>query len=1113
MDQKKIMIVEDELVIAMDIRNTLTSYGYKVESIASSGTEAIRFAERNRPDVVLMDIHLTGEFDGIETAALLRKDACIPVIYITALNSSETFKRAQETKPYGYLVKPVGRNDLYTAIETAFDKFQLEQRLKENQDCYEAIFDQATDPILLIDPENGYIMKCNSIAKKYISSTIDPLELSIFEIGLGLPDSTIKKIIENLAPGESTLIETKRVCKSGEIQDITINARKIILNGRNYIQTMIRDISGWKKADQALRISEERLNLAIESTGTGLWEENFITGEIFFNAQVYTMLGYAPYQFEPTYENWLPLVHPEDRNVVTKKYKQYRKELVDSYEVELRLKAIDGRWKWFLARGKIISRDSNGKPEKIIGTNVDITEKKNFEMKLSQSEKRLNFALKGGNLGWFDIDVQAGEAIVNKKTSEIAGYSDQLLHDYDFIVNNIIHPEDKNFFLTESDKCRKGLTSDLNCELRILTPDGGLKWIQVSSMVVERAIDGEPLRSAGTVFDITERKKAEIARNDIFLRYRILLENVSDIIWIYEIETNVITYISPSVTAVCGYTPNELLLQPLEKWITLESIQDAMNMLEKELNIDNDSNPERITTMEIALICSNNKIKLTEGTMKFLRDDSGNPVSILGINRDITERKYQELLLAESEDKFSKAFHLNPSMMAIAKFHNGQLIDVNESFLDATGYTREDVIGRAIYDIEYYADEKENSFIQSLIIKNGRCKNILINIRNSSGDIRNCEFSVESIELKGEHCLLFVIMDITERKKIEEALRTSEEKYRLLAENVTDPIWIMDIDTLRINYISPSINRITGNHPEKVIGTHLKRWLNEKDLDFAVNLLREELKNAHHKKPEERKAVTLEFKVISSKGEVFYTEQTMSFLRDSDDIPAGVLGVYRNITERKKAEKQIKESLKEKEILLKEIHHRVKNNFQIITSLLNLQESKIKDKTVLAHFRDYENRIRAMALIHEKLYQSDDLARINFGEYINLMSRELYHTYSCDSDRIRLDISVDDVMLQINQAIPCGMILNELLTNSIKYAFPDNEKDDCIIKVILKKNEKEINLIVSDNGIGLPEEFDISETESLGLKLIYMSAKNQLNGSVILDRSAGTTMTISFREI
>ena len=216
-----------------------------------------------------------------------------------------------------------------------------------------------------------------------------------------------------------------------------------------------------------------------------------------------------------------------------------------------------------------------------------------------------------------------------------------------------------------------------------------------------------------------------------------------------------------------------------------------------------------------------------------------------------------------------------------------------------------------------------------------------------------------------------------------------------------------------------------------------------------------------------------------------------------------------DITERKSAEEKIEASLKEKEILLREIHHRVKNNMQIVSSLLGLQSQNIEDKKYKDLFIESQNRIHAMALIHEKLYQSESLTQINFKEYINEIVSNIFSSY-CQNSNIKIDINIENIPIYIDNAVPCGLIINELVTNSLKYAFPEGRPGKIQISVKLKDNNI-IQLSISDDGIGIPKDMDIRNTKTLGLTLITALAEKQLNGELIINRQKGTEFQIKFR--
>ena len=221
------------------------------------------------------------------------------------------------------------------------------------------------------------------------------------------------------------------------------------------------------------------------------------------------------------------------------------------------------------------------------------------------------------------------------------------------------------------------------------------------------------------------------------------------------------------------------------------------------------------------------------------------------------------------------------------------------------------------------------------------------------------------------------------------------------------------------------------------------------------------------------------------------------------------VALKQEITERRRAEEETRASLRDKEILLREIHHRVKNNLQVIHSLLRLQSRQIEDERYREMFRDSQNRIRSMALIHETLYQSKDLANVSFREYVERLMSHLSASYGANRGRIRLGVDADGLMLGIDVAIPCGLIVNELVSNSLKHAFPEDRCGE--IRVSLQvTGGSQITLTVSDDGIGLPEDMDFRDSGSLGLHLVTMLVEDQLHGQIELNRAKGTEFRISF---
>jgi PAS domain S-box-containing protein len=225
-------------------------------------------------------------------------------------------------------------------------------------------------------------------------------------------------------------------------------------------------------------------------------------------------------------------------------------------------------------------------------------------------------------------------------------------------------------------------------------------------------------------------------------------------------------------------------------------------------------------------------------------------------------------------------------------------------------------------------------------------------------------------------------------------------------------------------------------------------------------------------------------------------------------IIGGII-IARDITECKRMEEEVKSSLRQKDLIMQEIHHRVKNNLQIIYSLLNLQKGYTNNEQVKRLFDECQNRIRAMTLIHEKLYQSEEPTHVNMNDYIQRLSKVLFQFYEIQVDKIAINIVVDEIILGVDCAISCGLILNELITNSLMHAFPENQKGEIAIQFTLNKDEA-IELTYSDNGVGIAGDLDFRKLQTLGLHLVTTLVR-QLKGAMTVERVGGTKYTITFK--
>jgi len=338
-------------------------------------------------------------------------------------------------------------------------------------------------------------------------------------------------------------------------------------------------------------------------------------------------------------------------------------------------------------------------------------------------------------------------------------------------------------------------------------------------------------------------------------------------------------------------------------------------------------------------------------------------------------------------------------------------------------------------------------------------------------------------------------------KKI--SARKTEEVYRTLIEN--SPEGMVIIQENRIVFANRAGLAITGYSAEEILAFSpiaLKEIIHPEDRDWARQNLERHLAG-------QLAPARFDVRLLRKDGTTGWVE-ILAYPISYQNKPALQIACL-DITERKLAAEALRASLQQKELLLREIHHRVKNNMQIISSLLNLQLRNIADERVVEMFKESQRRIRSMALVHEKLCQSQDLANINFPEYVQALLAHLFQSYQINSDHIQLKMDLEDISLNIHTAIPCGLILNELVSNSLKHAFPAGKGGE--IEVSLHRTpDNNFLLRIKDNGRGFPEGLDFRNTETLGMQLVTMLV-NQLDGSIELERKEGTTYRIIFGEL
>jgi PAS domain S-box-containing protein len=472
----------------------------------------------------------------------------------------------------------------------------------------------------------------------------------------------------------------------------------------------------------------------------------------------------------------------------------------------------------------------------------------------------------------------------------------------------------------------------------------------------------------------------------------------------------------------------------------------------------------------------------------------------LQLQREIIERTKAEKELGQAQ-QYARSIIDSSLDMIVATNIDFSINEFNSAAEATFGYTREEVMGEPLSML--FSDEQEMTKVVKRITEDGSLANEIIN-RKKDGTFFISFLSASLIKNENGETMgaMGVSRDITSLKKAEEELRLSEERHRAIYDQAY--IGISRISKMgRFLLVNERLCDMLGYNADELY----KKTFYELGVQVEVE---ESLVDWDQLLSGKIKNFSREQTYVRKDGELLSANVTVSLVRDSSDSPNYFVAVFDDITDRKQHERELEESIKEKEVLLKEVHHRVKNNMQVISSILNLQSSYIDDETALSILRESQDRIKSMSFVHESLYQSKTLSEVNFSEYIKNIASNLFHSYGRPEGGIALQFELEELFLNLDTSIPCGLIINEVVSNSLKYAFEGKEKG--IIKIEFSKlSDGKLKLIIGDDGIGLPSNFDIENAETLGLQLVT-TLVTQVSGELEIKTNKGTQFSIVFKE-
>jgi PAS domain S-box-containing protein len=465
---------------------------------------------------------------------------------------------------------------------------------------------------------------------------------------------------------------------------------------------------------------------------------------------------------------------------------------------------------------------------------------------------------------------------------------------------------------------------------------------------------------------------------------------------------------------------------------------------------------------------------------------------------EIDERQEAEEALRESEERFRLL--VDHGFDGIFIHENFRIVDMNNQLIDITGYSSSELFG--LPPINLFTPDSQQRIHDYII--SGKQGYYELELRKKDGRILQIESFGAPCRFHGREARIVALRNITERKEAEEALRVSENEFSKLYEGMRDCFVVVDMDGKIINY-NRAYQELIGFDDDEIPQLTNIDITPEEWREFEENIVKDQVLRRGYSDVYEKEYRRKDDTIIP-------IELRTILIQDENNQPKAMWAMIRDITDRKQAVEAIETSLREKEILLREIYHRTKNNLQVVCSLLNLQSARFSDPHLLGAFEDTGNRIRSMALLQEKLYQSKDLSHLDLKDYVKDIVNNLLINFQTGYGKISLHLDLQSVIVNIDTAMPCGLLINELVSNALKYAFPGGRHGT--ISIFLSSTEDSgIELRVADDGVGLPPELDVWNTDSLGLKLVLNLAQNQLQGKLAVRRDQGTEFRLLFREL
>ena len=975
-------------------------------------------------------------------------------------------------------------------VINALERKGTEKAMNDMVSHWQTTFDSMEDSITLID-KDSHIVRCNMATEKFFDLTApEIIGRKCYELIHGMPAPFENCPIEKMK--ETHLRESMEFETNGKWLEVTVDP--IFDHQQNITSAVhiIRDITERMQAEDALQKSQKFREALLNATPDIIYIYDIIEQKnIYSNEGIMKILGYSIDEIQEMGNKVLEmLIHPDDFEI-------YLNQTIPRYltakdgelvEHEYRMKHKNGQFCWLLSKESIFTRQADGTPQQIIGIVSDITERKKAEETITHSHDLMRYI----------IEHTRSDVAVHDRDLNYIYVSQSYLKDYNVKEQDVIGKHHYDVFPDLPQKWRDVHQKVLKGEILsaeddpYVREDGTTDWTSWECRPwyeADGSIGGLIVYTEIT----TERKQAEAENIRIKNFYESILESIINGVWVTD-DDDVINYANRGMGEIAGIPPEQIV-----------GARVLIDFPEGTLKFFKPYYLEAKETLQ-PVFYDSISIKTPGGQQSYQtgwlipQTKDGKYSGMICTVEDVTKRKLVEEALKESEEKYRLMIMNSPDMILLQE-EDGRGTYLSPQAESVIGYKPEEMINIAFPEIIHSEDREMALEAYKNALKGEELINFEYRIRNKSDEINWLSHTARPIIKDGELVgIQSNIRNITQSKHVEEALKESEEKFRTITESSPDAIFITD-QKGNYAYVNQASSDLLGYSVEELTKMNIVDISDNLQIEESMKQFQQLLEKGH---------MFIELNLVRKDGSMVPTDLNAVVL------PNGlVYGSCRDMTERKLSEEKLKANLREKEILLKEIHHRVKNNLQIISSLLDLQ-SETLDEELKETYKVSQNRIKSMALIHENLYRGGNLSSINVKDYITELIDNLQYSFDVGTGEITINVETSDLELNIDTAIPIGLIVNELISNCYKHAFNDGSDGGKIdvsniidIEIGTLHDEKYF-LKVKDNGIGLPENINIHETSTLGLQLVSMLVQ-QLKGSLELNREVGTEFYIVFQ--